>query len=342
MIEEQASRKKLPIGMIVVLAVAVFLYAGMMANFAAIQDAGSDAMGRGLAAGFGLVFFIAEWLLLAALLAIGGINGVMPGWSAIAAAILLPVSGFSTGVVLGLLDHGGNPNFILVPALVPPVTAAYALWARLPALHRVLPSLPTSLAAWLAVALLAAAPLPRFAAEQAARPAPGPPQKSALQILDEDEKRIREETVAKYHRLTPESPLWEWDNFLDDPEFGTQAIERARQLTHRQADAEAELRMGIGVPLLWHGQLDLQATPAFCAAAGDFLIANAKEHRPPAPETDFLAEKNFFAHYEPGMHWLIASNCDLDDALAAMREVVAGYKQTDGRDAYLAHLADFK
>jgi len=342
MTTEQAAHTKPPIGMIVVLVVTVFLYAGMMTNFGAVQDAGNDAMGRGLAVGFAMVFFIAEWFLLAVLLAIGGINGSMPAWSAIAGALLLPISGFSAGVALFLLDRGGNPNFILVPALIPPITAAYAFWARLSALHRALPPLPTSLAVWIAVALIAAGPLPRYAADQAARPAPGPPQKSGLQLLDEDEKRIREETVAKYHALTPDSPLWEWDNYLDDPEFGKQAIEQARRLTHRQVDAEAELRMGIGMPLLWHDELDLQPTPAFCAAADNFLIANAREHRPPAPETDFLAEKDFFTRYEQGMRWLMQSGCNLDAALIRVREAVAEYRETDGRDAYLAHLAAFK
>jgi len=328
--------------MIVVLAVAVFLYAGMMANFGAIQDAGSDAMGRGLAVGFGMIFLIAEWFLLAVLLVIGGVNGAMPVWAAMAALILLPASGFCAGMVLFLLDRGGNSLYQLVPGLLAPMWAGYALWARLPSLHRVLRPMATSLAALLAVVILGAVPLPRLIAEQAARPAPGAPQQSGLRLLDEEEKKIREETVAKYHTLTPDSPLWEWGNFFNDPEFGAQAISQARQLTHRQADAEDELRIGSGAPLLWHDQIDLAATPAFCTAARGFLVHNAKEHRPPAPETDFLAEKDFFTRYEPGMHWLIASNCSLDDALAGIREAVAEYKETDGRDAYLAHLAAFK
>jgi hypothetical protein len=42
------------------------------------------------------------------------------------------------------------------------------------------------------------------------------------------------------------------------------------------------------------------------------------------------------------MHWLMQSGCNLDAALAGMREAVAEYKETEGRDAYLAHLAAFK
>jgi hypothetical protein len=338
----QTTPAKPPIGAIIVLAMAVFIYAGMMANLDQMQNANTDAMGRGMASGFGLLFLIVEWVLLAILLLIGGINGAMPAWSAIAAAILLPVSGFSAGIALGLLEDDASLLYRLVPGLLAPIMAAYALWARLPALHRALPPLPTSLVAWFAVALIAAAPLPRYAAEQAARPAPGPPQKSALQVLDDEEKKIRADTVTQYRALTPASPLWEWDNFFDDPEFGPQAIAAARQLSHRQADAEAELRMGIGTPLLRHDEIDLAATPAFCTAASAFLVGNAKEHRTLSPEMDFLAAREYFVRYEPGMRWLMQSGCKLDDAIAGMREVIAGFKETDGRDAYLTHLAEFK
>ena len=340
---EPITRRRLPpIGALIVLALAMVCYIGMMGNISDLQDGNTDAMGRGLAASFALILLIAEWVLLAILMLIGGINGAIPVWSAMSGLILVPVSGVMAGIALFLVDRGGSPLYQLVPGLLAPVLAGYALWARFPAVQRLMPPLATSLLAWLAVAILAAAPLPRFTAYEAARPAPGPPQKSGLELLDEEEKRIRAETVAKYDTLTPESPLWEWDNYLDDPELGPQAIAAVRQLRHRQADAEKQLRMGIGMPLLYHDEIDLAPTPAFCAAAVTFLMGNAKEHRRPAPETDFLATREYFVRYEPAMHWLMQSGCALDDAVAGMRDVIADYKQTDGRDAYLAHLDTFK
>lgn len=148
----------LPIGMLVVLLIAMVCYLGMLANMGEMQNASTDAMGRGLASGFALVFMLIEWLLLAILLLIGGVKGEMPVWSAIVAVALVPLSAGAAIGVLEPLDNHGDPHFQLVPGLLAPVMAAYALWARIPALHRVLPPQPTSIATWLAVAILTAVP----------------------------------------------------------------------------------------------------------------------------------------------------------------------------------------
>jgi hypothetical protein len=66
------------------------------------------------------------------------------------------------GIALGLLDHGGSANFILVPASRP--TPQPTRWrGRLP-LHRARPPLPTSLTTWIPLALVSAPP-PHDAAE---------------------------------------------------------------------------------------------------------------------------------------------------------------------------------
>jgi hypothetical protein len=335
---DQATRPRTPIGTIVVLVIAGFLYIGMMANFSEIQNPNTDAMGGGLASGFALVFAVAEWVFLGILLLVAGIGGAMPAWSAIVATILLPLSGFAAITAIGLLDHGASPLYQIVPGLVPPITAGYALWARLPSLHRVLRPLPTGIVAWVAVAILTLAPLPRYTAEKSAEPVQIQPQKSAEQILDEEEKQTRLAMVERYHKLTPDSPLWEWDDLFSDPEFGKQAVETARQLTHRQADAEQELAMGIGSPLKYYRALDLAATPALCAAASKFLIRNAKEYQPLDSNADFRTRDSYYLPYLDAIGWLSQSNCDLDDAVARLREVVGGFKQNDARDAYLAAL----
>jgi len=157
--DQAAAPARFPVGAVRVLAVAAFFYAGMMANLGEIQNANTDAMGRGMAAGFGLVFLIAEWFFLGVLLLIGGVKGEMPVSTAIAAALLLPLSGLSAGNALFRLEDGGSPLYQLVPGLIAPTIAAYALWARLPALHQLMPPVPASLIAWGAVALLSATPV---------------------------------------------------------------------------------------------------------------------------------------------------------------------------------------
>jgi hypothetical protein len=160
-IDQPARPSWAPIGAIIVLAIVAFLYAGMMANLGEIQNLNTDAMGRGMASGFALVFVLAEWFFLAILLLIGGVKGEMPMWSAIAAMVLLPLSGIAAIHALTLLDHEGSPGYQLVPGLLAPTIASYALWARITALHRMLPPLPTGLIAWCTVMTLSLVPVLR-------------------------------------------------------------------------------------------------------------------------------------------------------------------------------------
>ena len=60
------TRPKAPIGTFVLLAVAGVLYLGMLGSLAGLNE--TDAMGRGLALGFGAIFGVALWLVLAVLL----------------------------------------------------------------------------------------------------------------------------------------------------------------------------------------------------------------------------------------------------------------------------------
>lgn len=57
-------RPPLPIGAIVVLVVALFPYAGMMACLGDLQNPNEDAMGRGFAGAFGLLYGLGVWVAL--------------------------------------------------------------------------------------------------------------------------------------------------------------------------------------------------------------------------------------------------------------------------------------
>ena len=62
----------------------------------------TDAMGRGMALGFGAIFGVALWLVLAVLLLIAAINGAMPAVGKIGAALALPLSAIAASVAIGL------------------------------------------------------------------------------------------------------------------------------------------------------------------------------------------------------------------------------------------------
>ena len=62
-----------------------------------------DAAGKGMAQGFAAIGIILLWVVLSVLTIIAYATGIMPGWTAIAALVLIPASGIASGVALELL-----------------------------------------------------------------------------------------------------------------------------------------------------------------------------------------------------------------------------------------------
>ena len=90
---------------------------------------------------------------------IGSVKGRVPTWSAIVAALLVPMSGYSALHTIGWLGHVGTQHYQVVPGLLAPLLGFYALWVWIPSLQRGMPPLPTSLAVWTAISFLTLAPL---------------------------------------------------------------------------------------------------------------------------------------------------------------------------------------
>jgi hypothetical protein len=93
------------------------------------------------------------WIVLALLLIVGSVMGRMPRSAAICAILLHPLSGIAAFVALDAASRNIGGALLFV-ALLPPLIAGYALWARLTQLHEAYPPRPVSLAVWSAVALL--------------------------------------------------------------------------------------------------------------------------------------------------------------------------------------------
>ncbi|MGB9298086.1 MAG: hypothetical protein WCB52_17990, partial [Pseudolabrys sp.] len=107
--------------------------------------------GNAYAQAFGAIEIIVLWLLLAVLAIIAWAKGDMPAWTVIAAAILVPVSGFVTMTALELLARPHIPPFlwpIAIPALVPPLVVAFCFWALLPSTHVRVPAVYAGGIAW--------------------------------------------------------------------------------------------------------------------------------------------------------------------------------------------------
>ena len=235
--QPQAPSRPPPIGAILVLVLACVLYLGMAASLADLRGGGGDAFGRSLAAAFAFLFGVVLWPMLGILLLIGWVKGEMPLPAAFAAAVLWPLSGFAAAITL---DSGWNPTWWLywVPMLLPPPIAAYALWARLPQLHRALPPNVTSAVLLGLVVILTVAPLPQYIAGRVRAAAESAREKAASMAAQAQEAERRREDLARFKKLTADSPLWEWAEFFDkDTELAKEAVAGARKLAHRQADA---------------------------------------------------------------------------------------------------------
>jgi lipoprotein NlpI len=330
-----------PIAAIILSVLAVLLYVFVLGNSVAVPHL--ESIDKGIAAIYALVGVVLLWLVLAGMVFLGASKGEMPVWAGATAFAAHPMSAAAAITSLFVLaDHSDAPRWYLVfIALPPPLLAGYALWAHFPRLHLVLPATPTSAAVMGIILVMSLGQLAytferdRARAIQAAIDA-----KEADEQYRQEQEAARQANLAKFQRLTADSPLWEWQEFIGKGnELEKQAVARARAMSHRQADAEAMLRNGEAFPLYHIGELDLEATPGFCSGARDFLLKNAAEHHPESPEQRDVVMADRFDPWVPTIRWLIGQHCNLDSVVAAMQDAVRAYKSEPERDKFLAVLA---
>ena len=146
-----------PIGFLLVLAVAAACYIWLIVSITAPPGGNGEAiMAQGFQALF-VTFFL--WIALALLLFIGGAMGGMPGWAALLAVVVHPLSGVGAFLAIDMISRHAVWALVF-PGLLPPLIAFYAIWARLPRLRAALPAGTTSIAAWAAILVLSLLPFP--------------------------------------------------------------------------------------------------------------------------------------------------------------------------------------
>jgi len=247
----------------------------------------SDAAGNGMAQGFAFVLGIAEWILLAIVLLVAGFGAKMPTWANISAFILVPGSCAASLATVQLFaenEHAGQWLFI-VPILLPPLIAGYALWAFVPRLRAAVSSNIAGGVVWCAVAVLSALPWPLIIQHSLAR---DEERKEVSRVTEiEQAQRIaqeHEEWSARFKMLPPDAPLWQWREFTEHgEELRQMALEGIRRLARRQTDAEILLDKGYDFPMLELPGLGLEATSALCENARKFLREHVKRISPPVP-----------------------------------------------------------
>jgi hypothetical protein len=286
---------------------------------AILYDSGrSDAAGDALAEAFVVLFAIALSIVLAGLVLVAFKNGRMPIWAEAGALALLPLSGYASVTAANLYIHYGGWPFI-VPALVPPVIAIYALWIRIPALVAVLPETLSSALAGCAIAALIAASAWASYVDKLAAPARNEARQVAYESMRLEQEKVaaedRASDEAKFAALGPDSPLRDYLEYLNgsDPRARL-AMEGARHARSRQADAVALLQERDRlVDLREYWQLNIEATPEVCRAYDAALRRSALKIDP--SYSNRLGEAIDLEFQLPNLKWMVAQHCDLREVL---------------------------
>jgi hypothetical protein len=196
---------------------------------------------------------------------------------------------------------------------------AYAVWVWVPTVHAAVSERVAGAVAGGAILLLSVAPWPRVIANANAR-------EKARGQLSRAEQR---EQQAAFDKLSAESPLSEWQPFIEEGNpLRDRALEAIRGAPRRQADAEAMIAEGYSSPMLELPNLALQPTPALCRNAGVFLQHEADFFRANnATPTPFLVAGTRIRRYLPAMEWLVSHRCDIGESLAAIEAALRDFPE---------------
>jgi len=309
----QEKPSKAPVGSIILLIVAGFLYLAMVGSLTGMNE--TDAAGRGMAMGFGAIFGAALWLVLALLLLIAAINGAMPTMGKIGAAVLLPLSAVAASVAADLYSQGADWTFVIV--LVLPLLQTTTLLGSLAVLLCV---------ASLAGMQFASAAAPSPAAQAAADKA------SAEALRQQEEAGIKREAEA-FAKLGPDSSLRDYLLYLPGGDSRSRdALAGARQVKSRQADAVALLNAGRLEALTDLFRLDLQPAPDLCQAY-DNALANAASQVTKA-RSDYLSIAIDLEQQLPNIKWLVAGGCNLDGSLGLLVDHVRAVSDSERMETF--------
>lgn len=278
-----------------------------------------DRLDQSLAQLYAILFGAMLWIVIGILLRIAIKTGA-PRWAVIGAGVLFPISVIAAFVASAAsFDLPGGWS-ILVPALLPPLLAVWAIWLRSPRLRALVTVERASLAALGAVAVVCAATIPLDILDRLqmpARAAAAATKNEAIvaQLAGERARREREQR-DKFASLTPESPFADYLDYLNAnlPEREHEkAVARARQARTRQEAAVALLQKEKS-PLfemreLW--RLDVAATPELCSALNGALINRANWDELNQLVGAYLEDQL------PNMKFFTAAGCKLDPALDA-------------------------
>jgi len=293
---------------------------------------GSDAAGNALGQAFAAIDLFVLWALLAILTLVAAISGAMPPIGKLAAVILLPATGVAVFVAQKLLTESQITPYLwplVVPAVVPPLVIAFALWSLIPDLRR---ALPASIMVGLFIAGLAGVCVALGPMMQARN----------IEIARQDAEA--EKVERAYASLPADATLQDLLPFLEtrNAQREDEVLDRIRARPQRQSEAEAMLARG-DFPLKFLGRIELMPTPGLCDKARAelrqrvaSLVIEKQDSRPYADIADDVGAAL------SAMNWLVGYGCSCDDESLAWEQMANRYKDTNFDVVELKELRDPK
>jgi hypothetical protein len=297
---------------------------------AALSDLrGSDAAGNAMSQGFAALSLFALFALVAALALLAALAGDMPQIGKIRTLILVALWFAVTWGGFEILSGPSTPvgqSPLAVPALGPPLIAAYCLWALISTLRAAVPQRVAAVAL-VALALVCSAFLPLLMIHDAA--------------LEREAARGRDRH-AKLDAMPVDAPLWRRMPFLASDVYLVEqdAREAMRKLPSRQADAEVMLQRD-EFPFGELVAFDLDPTPSLCDKARASLTRRAAKLTPSSGRTHAYSEiADEAGSASEGMKWLVGLGCATDAESRAWEALVRAYSGEDFVAADFAKLRD--
>lgn len=308
-----------PVGTILLLILAVLLYAAMMGN---LSDAPhTDAAGRGMAKAFAAIFATVLFVVLALLLIVAAVKGQMSIVGTVGSIFVVPAALVAIWIAS---DAWGNrdASAIWVPALLPPAIALYAVRVRFAALRALVNGVVADIAMGVVVVVLVGAPLQRTLfpppTDPVAEARGAEEERARLEREEQAAREAHEREAAQFAALGPDSSMADYMPFLYG-NYSREAHEGIRQVKTRQADAVALLndgRLGDLADLL---VFDVDATPEVCAAYGAALARDTAKVDPKAGSNQ-LGVAIDLERQLPNLQWLTGEGCDLGAPLVQLEK----------------------
>ena len=334
-------RYNFPTGFVVVFCVTCLLFAITVETVA--DSRSSDAAGNALSDAFAAMFAGALWIALAVLLVMASVGGAMVRWAPPALVVLVPSSAVAFFFAMGRFGESDRLALVAVVAL-PLLLILYAGWARFPALHATLKPAGTSTVLLTLAGLLTVGtilidphgrlPNPRAAADRAAA------EKARLEAEAKAGRDAREQEVAAFAKLGPDSHLADYLPFLRNRAFADRALEGVQKVKSRQEDAVALVsQRPLGdLTELW--QWNVLATREMCEAYGNALLAAANRIIP--ANSDYLSRAMDLEWQMPNLKWMLGSKCDLSGPLERAETNIKAVADSDRLRNFAATLGELK